>query len=44
MFLDRDDEVLWAESKYETFFVKTLYKVLEPRRQGVFPTSVVWNL
>ncbi|RVW97659.1 Exocyst complex component SEC8 [Vitis vinifera] len=43
VFLDRDDEVLWTESKYETFFVKTLYKVLEPRRQGVFPTSVVWN-
>lgn len=30
MFRDRDDEILWTESKDVAFFVKTLYKVLEP--------------
>ena len=35
------DEILWTESRDGAFFVKTLYKVLEPRRQSVFPTSVI---
>lgn len=43
VYRDKDDKVLWTESKDETFFVKTLYKALESRRQDVFPTSVIWN-
>ena len=40
---DRDDEILWIESKNEAFSVKSLYKALYLGMQGVFPTSVIWN-
>lgn len=38
---DRDDEILWTESKNGVFSIKTLNKVLKLGRQSVFPTSVV---
>ena len=41
---DRDDEILWTESKNGVFSIKTLNKVLKLGRQSVFPTSVVWKL
>ena len=40
---DVDDKVLRVELKNGNFFVKTLYKTLEPRRQCVFPTIVIWK-
>lgn len=43
LYLFCEYKVLWTVPKDETFSVKTLYKALEPRRQGVFPTSVIWN-
>ena len=33
---DRDDKILWTKSKHGVF--STLYKVLEPSRQGVIPS------
>ena len=40
---DVDDKVLRVELKNGKFFVNTLYKTLEPGRQCVFPTIVIWK-
>ena len=43
MCKDVDDKVLRVELKNGKFFVNTLYKTLEPGRQCVFPTIVIWK-
>ena len=30
------DKVIWLETKSGTFFVKSLYSILKPRRLGLF--------
>ena len=42
--LDRDGEIIWTESKDGAFFVKSLYKVLKPLRQDMFPSRVIRHL
>ena len=37
------DQVVWIKSKDDKFIVKSLYEALEPKRQGDFPTNVIWN-
>lgn len=37
------DQVVCTKSKDDKFIVKSLYKALEPKRQGDFPTNVIWN-
>ena len=37
VFKDREDEILWTESKDRAFFVKSLHRVLELGRRSVFP-------
>ena len=39
----KDDEILWIECKDGAFSFKSLYRVLGPGSQSVFPTSVIWN-
>ena len=43
MSRDKEDEILWIESKNEAFSVKSFYRVLELGRRSVFPPSVIWN-
>ena len=38
-----EDQVVWTKSKDDSFSVKSLYKALEPERQGDFPARVIWN-
>ncbi|RVX02461.1 hypothetical protein CK203_031201 [Vitis vinifera] len=42
VFKDREDEILWTESKDRAFFVKSLYRVLELGRRSVFPIRLAW--
>ena len=41
--VDGEDMVFWVETKSVSFFVKSLYSILEGGRVEPFPTSVVWN-
>ena len=43
VFNDVEDQVVWTKSKDGRFSVKSLYKALEPERQGDFPARVIWN-
>ncbi|RVW34516.1 hypothetical protein CK203_115335 [Vitis vinifera] len=41
---DVEDQVVWTKAKDGIFFlVKSLYKALEPKRLGDFPSRVIWN-
>ena len=40
---DVEDQVVWTKAKDGRFFVKSLYKALEPERLGDFPARVIWN-
>ena len=43
VYSDVEDQVLWTKAKDGRFFVKSLYKALEPERLGDFPARVIWN-
>ena len=43
VYSDVEDRVVWTKSKDGRFSVKSLYKALEPERQGDFPARVIWN-
>ena len=38
-----DDRVLWTETKCGKFFVKSLYKALEPGSTISFPLNIIWK-
>ena len=38
---ERKDDVLWADTKSGSLFVKSLYSIIEEVRVDPFPTSVV---
>lgn len=40
---NEDSEILWTESNDGAFFIKSSYKVLEPPRQGVVPSRIIWK-
>ena len=40
---ERKDVAFWADTKSGSFFVKSLYSILEEVRVDLFPTRVVWN-
>ena len=40
---DVEDQVVWTKAKDRRFSVKSLYKALEPKRLGDFPSRVIWN-
>ena len=40
---EREDEVFWEVTKSGSFFVKSLYYIIEEVRVDLFPTSIVWN-
>ncbi|RVW16904.1 Phosphatidylinositol 4-kinase alpha 1 [Vitis vinifera] len=43
VYSDVEDQVVWTKAKDGRFFVKSLYKALEPERLGDFPARVIWN-
>ena len=40
---DVEDIVIWTVSRCETFSVKSLYSILEPRDSTLFPSGSVWR-
>ena len=39
-----EDKVIWRETKYEKFSVKSLYKLLVSSFPASFPSSSIWNV
>ena len=40
---EREDEMFWEVTNSRSFYVKSLYSILEEVRVSPFPTSIVWN-
>ena len=40
---EEKDKLMWNLSKDGCFSVKSLYGVLEGRREGLFPRKMIWN-
>ncbi|RVX04542.1 hypothetical protein CK203_023401 [Vitis vinifera] len=40
---EREDEMFWEVTNSRSFYVKSLYSILEEVRVGPFPSSIVWN-
>ena len=43
VFPEEKDKLMWNPSKDGCFSVKSLYGVLEGRREGLFPRKMIWN-
>ena len=43
MVVNREDKVVWLNSRNNKFLVKSSYVALEPKESISFPISVIWN-
>lgn len=41
---EKEDKVVWLDSRRDKFSIKTLYTILEPGGSMLFPAGIIWNL